>query len=175
MKPILYIFSGLPGVGKTSISKEFAKEMKAVYFRLDTIEHGIRELCSFNVQGEGYGLTYRIVADNLRIGNSVVVDCCNPWALTRKEWENVATREQCAFCNIEIVCTDKKEHRKRVEELISDIDGFAHPSWQEVMSRDYQEWTTERIVIDSSLKYIESCVRELRTHIQKIYPAPASS
>ena len=104
-----------------------------------------------------------------------MVDCCNPWALTRKEWENVATREQCAFCNIEIVCTDKKEHRKRVEELISDIDGFAHPSWQEVMSRDYQEWTTERIVIDSSLKDIESCVRELRTHIQKIYPAPASS
>jgi predicted kinase len=35
---MLIIFGGLPGTGKTTISKEVAKRLKAVYLRVDTIE-----------------------------------------------------------------------------------------------------------------------------------------
>lgn len=35
---MLIIFGGLPGTGKTTISKEVAKRLKAVYLRMDTIE-----------------------------------------------------------------------------------------------------------------------------------------
>ena len=104
MKPVLLIFSGLPGAGKTTIAQGVAHYLNAPYFRLDTIEHGLREICGISVQGEGYRLTYRIVADNLNIGNDVVVDCCNPWELTRKEWENVAIANHGGYVNIEIVC-----------------------------------------------------------------------
>lgn len=39
--PILYIFSGLPGSGKSSLSKLVARELHAIYLRIDTIEQGL--------------------------------------------------------------------------------------------------------------------------------------
>jgi predicted kinase len=165
MKPRLFIFSGLPGAGKTTLAKAIAAHYQAAYFRLDTIEHGLKEVCSLNVQGEGYRLTYRIVADNLVIGNNVVVDCCNPWELTRNEWEQVAVANQCKYLNIEILCANKAEHKSRVQHRDNDIAGFTLPTWEEVEKRDYQAWNKERMTIETSGKEIEECVREL---IEKI-------
>jgi predicted kinase len=73
-EPILYILSGLPGTGKSTLAKNIAKLLRAVYIRADTIEQGIRDLCNYNVVGEGYRLAYRIVEDNLKIGNNVISD-----------------------------------------------------------------------------------------------------
>lgn len=85
MKPILFILSGLPASGKSSLAKLVAKEYNALYLRIDTIEQALRDLCDFNVQGEGYRLSYRIAADNLQLGNHIVADSCNPINLTRRE------------------------------------------------------------------------------------------
>jgi len=161
MKPTLYIFSGLPGSGKTTLAKEAAKRLRAAYFRLDTLEHGLREVCGLEVQGEGYRLAYRLVSENLRVGNDCVVDCCNPVELTRREWEQVAVENDCPFINIEIVCSDESEHRKRAENREPDIPGFRLPSWEEIRGRDYREWREERIVIDTSGRSVEECVRGL--------------
>ncbi|HQE58364.1 MAG TPA: AAA family ATPase, partial [Spirochaetota bacterium] len=87
MKSILYIFSGFPGSGKTVLAKALAEKTKSVYIRIDTVEQAIRDLCAFDVQGEGYRLSYRIAEDNLRLGVSVIADSCNPWNLTRSEWQ----------------------------------------------------------------------------------------
>ncbi|CAM3662066.1 AAA family ATPase [Legionella longbeachae] len=34
---MLVIFGGLPGTGKSSIARELAKHLKAVYLRIDTV------------------------------------------------------------------------------------------------------------------------------------------
>jgi predicted kinase len=159
---ILYIFSGLPGTGKTTIAKNIAKMIGAVYIRIDTIEQGIRDLCNFNVQGEGYRLAYRIIKDNLIIGNSVVVDSCNPIKLTRNEYENTAAENNCEYVNIEIICSDKDEHKKRIETRENDIKNLKLPAWKEVIKRDYEPWEKEHIIIDTAHKDIETCVDELR-------------
>lgn len=159
------MFSGLPGTGKSTIAKSIASYYKATYLRLDTIEHGINELCKVNVEGEGYRLSYRIAADNLLIGNFVVADCCNPWHLTRTEWKNVAVRCRSKCLAIEIICSDKNEHRIRVESRVNDIDGFILPDWSSVLERSYQEWTTPIIRIDTAGKTVEESIKELITKI----------
>jgi predicted kinase len=88
--PTLYVFAGLPGVGKTSLSQRLARIFKAVHLRIDTIEQSLRDVCGMAaVQGEGYGLAYRLAADNLRLGLNVIADSCNPISLTRDEWDGV--------------------------------------------------------------------------------------
>jgi predicted kinase len=38
---MLIVFSGLPGVGKTTIAQALARELRATYVRIDTIEDAI--------------------------------------------------------------------------------------------------------------------------------------
>jgi predicted kinase len=146
----LFIFSGLPGTGKTMLSQRLAQCVKAVHLRIDSIEQGLRDVCNFNVEGEGYRLAYRIAGDNLKLGLDVVADSCNPIELTRREWEQVAHDSDADFVNIEVVCSDVHEHRRRIETRILDIAGLKLPTWEEVQQREYHAWSQERIIIDTA-------------------------
>ena len=148
--PILYIFSGLPGSGKSTLSQTIARQLSAVYLRIDTIEQGLRDLCSIDVKGEGYRLAYRIASDNLFVGMSVVADSCNPIELTRREWEQVARDARADYVNIEVVCSEPSEHRLRTETRSADVPGLKLPTWNEIENREYHDWTVERIVVDTA-------------------------
>ena len=159
--PVLYIFSGLPGSGKSTLAKELAKAIGAIYLRIDTIEQAIRDLCDFKVEGEGYRLSYRVSSDNLKLGLSVVADSCNPIELTRREWNDVAILAGADFVNIEVICSEKDEHRKRIETRTSEVLGLELPTWEKVKNREYHPWKSERIVIDTASKSIEKSTEEL--------------
>jgi predicted kinase len=163
--PILYIFSGLPGTGKSTLAKNVSKLLNAVYIRIDTIEQGIRDFCNFNVQAEGYRLAYRIAEDNLKIGNNVISDQCNPIKLTREEWNNVALKNNCKYINIEIICSDKIEHKNRIEKRKTEIDNLKLPTWEEIIKREYELWKEEHIIIDTANKTVEECTNELMEKI----------
>lgn len=160
-RPTLYIFSGLPGVGKTALSQSLARRISAAYLRIDSIEQVLRDLCAVDVQGEGYELAYRMAADNLRLGISVVADSCNPIGLTRNAWEQVASESNARCVNIEVICSDELEHRRRVESRVSTVTGLKLPTWDEVKNREYHQWTKNRIVIDTAGKSETECLGEL--------------
>lgn len=149
-KPTLYIFAGLPASGKSTLAKMLAKELQAAYFRIDTVEQGIRDLCNYEVYGEGYSLTYRIIRDNLNLGISAIADSCNTLELTRDEWNEVATSAGASFVDIEVVCSDKTEHKRRVESRGNEIETLVPPTWQQVLDREYDKWTRDRIVVDTA-------------------------
>lgn len=164
---VLYIFAGLPGSGKTTLARKVAKELRAAYLRIDTIEQGMRDLCSFPVQGEGYRLAYRLAKDILSTGVSVVADQCNPLILTRDEWELVARELDSKFMNIEVLCSDLSEHKRRVETRMSNIVGLRLPTWGDVESREYHAWDRDRIVIDTAGKSEDEAFCELLNAINK--------
>ncbi|MBT4161074.1 MAG: AAA family ATPase, partial [Gammaproteobacteria bacterium] len=68
----LFVFSGLPGTGKSTIAQMLSIQVDGVYLRIDTIEQTLRDLCQIDVEGEGYRLSYRIAQDNLKLGRNVV-------------------------------------------------------------------------------------------------------
>ncbi len=125
-------------------------QLDCAFLRIDTIEQALRDLCGVAVEGEGYRLSYRIASDNLKLGKNVVADSCNPIELTRREWNAVADDAGCSKTNIEVICSDKQEHRLRVESRTTDIPGLILPTWQQVEDREYHDWTMDRIVIDTA-------------------------
>lgn len=169
--PTLYIFSGLPGSGKTTLARLVAQRLHGAYLRIDTIEQGLRDLCSVDVQGEGYRLAYRIAADNLRLGVSVIADSCNPIELTRHEWEQVALETQARHLNIEVICSDTHEHRRRVETRMGTVPGMKLPTWAEVENREYHDWTVDRIVVDTS-RSVADCMDELLSALSRMEAQP---
>jgi predicted kinase len=170
MKASLYVFSGLPGTGKTTLSQRLARRVKAAHLRIDTVEQALRDLCGFVVEGEGYGLAYRVAADSLRLGVSVVADSCNPIELTRDEWEMLAHDTQARCVNIEIICSDALEHRRRIETRRSSVAGLVLPTWEDVTRREYHAWTRERMVIDTAKKTESESFEELLSKLNDLWP-----
>lgn len=168
-KHILFILSGLPASGKSALAKLLAKEYNAVYLRIDTVEQGLRDICKLDVEGEGYRLSYKIAADNLQLGNNVVADSCNPIQLTRMEWQEVACVNGSQFVNIEVVCSDKREHKKRVEIRQSEVEGLKLPTWEEIENREYHPWNSERIIIDTANNTVETSFQELKERIVQLF------
>jgi predicted kinase len=152
---MLYIFGGLPGAGKSTLARDLAQRERAVYVRVDTIEQALREAGGSGAGPEGYAVAYRVAEENLRIGHLVVADTVNPLQITRAAWREVAARAQVPFVEVEVVCSDPAEHRRRVERRQGDITGLRLPTWEDVVQRPYEMWGDAHIVIDTAGQSVE--------------------
>jgi hypothetical protein len=90
-----------------------------------------------------------------------VADSCNPIKLTRREWQSIAISNNSPYTDIEIICSDKGEHKKRIEERECDISGSFQPSWKQVIEREYDPWAEDIIRIDTSGKSINESFNDL--------------
>jgi len=158
----LIIFSGLPASGKSTLAAQLASNLGATYLRIDTIEQGLRDICQISlIDGKGYELAHRIAQENLQVGNTVIADSVNPWGLTRKAWNNVAEEVGANCINVEVVCSNREEHKRRLESRAQSVPGLREPTWQEVLNRDYHPWSAGRLRIDTSNRNIEESFEEL--------------
>jgi predicted kinase len=159
---MLIAVSGRQGTGKTTIARELARVLAAVYLRIDGIEQSMRGE-GWPVEGEGYGVAQVVAEDNLRLGRTVVADSINPSPATRAEWRAVAARADVPMLDVELICSDQVEHRRRVE-TSRDVVGPKRASWQDAADLDYRAWDEHRLVVDTALLTIEQCVCEILTN-----------
>lgn len=159
---MLIIFGGLPGSGKTTIARALAQRLNAAYVRVDTIEQGIRASgVADDVGPAGYIVAYGVAGDNLAIGRTVIADSVNALTITRAAWLSVAQGAGAMAVEVEVVCSDKAEHQRRVETRVTDIEGLVKPTWREVSERQYDRWQGGQVVIDTSHKTVDAVVDEL--------------
>jgi predicted kinase len=166
---MLIIFSGLPAVGKTAIARELARYLDAVYLRIDTIEQALRDSGAVKeaIYDAGYRVAYQVAEDNLGLGRMVIGDSVNPVSDTRDAWVQGANRAQVGAIEIEIQCSDLKEHRRRLETRASEISGLRPLTWDEVVNREYSSWDREHVVIDSAIQSVEQSVSMILNILRK--------
>ena len=163
---MLIILGGLPGVGKTTIAKALAKHLKAVYLRVDTVEQVLKT--EANLDGpEGYMVCWAQALENLYLGLTVVADSVNSIKITRDAWQNVAKKASVLFIEVELICSNPEEHKKRVETRQADIAGHKLPKWNNVMERTYEPWTSKHLVFDTSKQTVDEVVQFIHEYINQ--------
>ena len=165
---MLIVLGGLPGVGKTSIARAFSRMVSAVHVRIDSIEEAIRAsgVAVVSLDDAGYRAAYAVAEDNLRLGHTVVADSVNPLPITRLAWVEVARKADVPVIEVEIVCSDKGEHRRRVEDRLRG-GRQTGPTWGDVVARDYRPWPSVARVIDTATLTVDQAVANLRAALDK--------
>lgn len=149
---MLIVFSGLPGTGKTATSRAVAATLAATYLRIDTIEQAIRSagVLAAGVGASGYTVAQAIAEVNIANGRVVVADCVNPVIASREGWRAVAARTATQLVEVEVICSDVDEHRRRVTTRTPDIPGHVLPLWEEVVALNYQLWDRPHLIVDTA-------------------------
>ena len=147
---MLIAFGGLPGSGKSTVAAQLAADLGATYLRIDIIEQALRDGGMAEVGPAGYMVAYGLAESNLRLGRVVVVDSVNPLPITRAAYVAAAARAGRAVLQVECVCTDAAQHRRRVETRASDIPGLVLPDWAAVVARQYAPWPEADLTLDTA-------------------------
>ncbi|MFD9277901.1 AAA family ATPase [Streptomyces mirabilis] len=73
-------------------------------------------------------LVAEAVADGvLALGQSAVIDAVNAVEAARRQWRALADRHRVSVAFIEVVCSDWRVHRRRLEHRSRGIAGFEEP------------------------------------------------
>lgn len=166
--PVLISVGGLPATGKTTLARLLAGMLHAAYIRIDSIETaiaraegGFRETNGWDLP-PGYVVGYDVAADQLRTGLDVVADSVNPLHASRDAWRAAGRAFGARVVEVEVVCSDADEHRRRVEGRVLDIPELTNPTWQRITGREYDPWERDRVVVDTAVLGAEECARAVR-------------
>jgi len=147
---LLVVFAGLPGVGKTALARALSDRLGATFLRIDTIESAIvTTLHPFADNPVGYVVAACVAADQLGSGRPVVADAVNGVAVARAEWARVAAECGARLRWVEVICSDEREHRRRVESRAAEMLGHGLPTWQQVQDRRWDPFPEPHLVVDN--------------------------
>ena len=163
-RPVLVVVGGLPAVGKTTIAAALARQVGAAFLRVDSIEQAILRATSLvqPLGPVGYVVGYALAGDQLRNGLSVVADSVNPLDLTREAWRETGLSQGASVVEVEVICSDPVEHRRRAERRTVDITDLRLPTWQEIIEREYHAWDRTHLVLDTTVTSVQDCVATIR-------------
>ncbi len=150
--PLLIVFAGLPGTGKSTLARAVASRSDAVWLRVDTAEAAMLRAGlprSAETGLAAYLVVRDLAAEELRLGRNVVVDAVNGVEEARAMWRALATESGARRCVVKVVCSDPLEHRRRVESRGAPTPPLPRPTWEAVQEREYLAWNEPVLTVDT--------------------------
>lgn len=147
---MLVVLTGLPGTGKSAVADALGAALPAAVFGRDRIEAGLWAGGLSAELGSGraaYDVMTALAADQLALGQPVVLDSVATTETIRAPWRGAAAHHAAPMCVIECVCSDEHLHRSRIELRRRDIPGWYELSWSDVQDARtrYEPWPHERL------------------------------
>ena len=169
ISPVLVIFSGLPGTGKSTFAEHVASWLHAPVFSKDELEaalwrSGIDRAA--NSGWAGYELLTTLARAQLQRRQSAILDSVATVERIRAVWRSLAAELDTRLRVVETVCSDEVSHRARLATRRRAIPGWPELSWEEVVEvgARYEPWCDARLILDAS-RPLDQNLRALHSYI----------
>lgn len=158
-KLALILFSGPPGVGKSSLCYRLARETGTALLTKDQIERTLRDSKLASETGKlAYDLLIQTAEFNLRHGASVILDAVFGTNNIRSLMMKIAGESDALFYGIDCVCSDEQVWQQRVETRPEMVPGWNPAGWAEVqrVRGYYEEWSYPHLTLDAMNPFEEN-------------------
>ncbi len=158
----LVLFSGPPGVGKSSLSAQLSRRTGWALLPIDRLD---RTLESVGLTGfpptAAYHLMLDLAEDNLRNNVSIILDAVFPKEEFRTLALKMSQRWNAKLFPVVCQCSDRDLWRTRVENRGSVVAGWTPADWGEAqnVSSYYEEWSMPHLLIDTAESFEKNLSR----------------
>ena len=154
-KPQLIVMSGLPGSGKSVIAERLAEQLKLPVLSVDPIESAIIQAGierSFETGVAAYLVAEALASEQLKLGNSVIIDAVNAEEEGKDVWRGLAKKYGLALIVLLVTVSDRTLHKQRIESRVRDLHGFSEVTWSQVEAREkvFTAWKEPTLQLDSA-------------------------
>jgi predicted kinase len=150
------MMGGLPGSGKSTVAEGMARTLGIAILSVDPVdpvEAAMRRagLSEASTGLAAYAVLEAMADEQLRLGQSVIVDAVNPVEAARQAWRDLADRRGVALRVVVCVCADATLHRRRVEARARGIVGLPELTGADVERRraQYDPWIDDHLALDT--------------------------
>lgn len=102
--------------------------------------------------------------DNLALGLDVIADSASTVQISRQLWAVTVEEAGATLINVDLICSDAQEHRRRVETRTNDMEGLRLPRWAEVKARVYDPWPDPPFQLDTAYLSASNCAEQIVKH-----------
>ena len=151
----LFVLSGPPGVGKSTVADALAALHPATRLSIDDVEEAMLA-CGVPAASTGiaaYEVVRAAAEQNLALGQDVIVDAVNDSEPARETWSRAAAVTGAELVIAVLAIEDRDLHRSRLEGRVRPFVRIAEPIWSAVQERTAASapWGDDVLRLDAAL------------------------
>lgn len=156
MKQTLVIFSGLPGVGKSTLANRLARELRWPLLKIDDVIGDVPENAGIEFWDSKVDVLLDLVNTQLELGLDVIVDSVF-MNMDRQHAQELAHKYQVHFRPIYVFMSDDKVWKERVTKRFDDMDDKDAATWERIQHQreHFQTWLPDTALFIDSINSVE--------------------